>query len=270
MARSDHANFPRHLLSSRVVTELPAFLRIAHRGASGHCPENTRAALVRAIELGADMVEIDCQLTLDGAAVILHDERVDRTTNGRGALRAKTLRQVKELDAGSWFSPSFAREQVPTLEEALDALAGRVGLNLELKGDDDPGRLELVALGIVSETGWLERTVFSSFSAQRMRRLRQLSSDARIGVLVDVDGDWAAGVEFGRSLGAEALHPEVGLVTRERVVRAHAAGLEVRAWAVNEIAAAEALVRAGIDGIFSDFPERLLRLESLRDRPAWT
>ncbi|MGH7804698.1 MAG: glycerophosphodiester phosphodiesterase [Candidatus Binatia bacterium] len=251
------------------MTELPAFQKIAHRGASGHCPENTRASLVRAIELGADMVEVDCQLTLDGAAVILHDERLDRTTNGRGPLRAKTLREVKELDAGSWFAPSFAGEQVPTLEEAIDVLAARVGMNLELKGDDDPGRLELVALGIVSQRGAFDRTVFSSFSAQRMRRLRQLSSNARIGVLIDCDGDWEAGLDFARALEAEALHPERSLVTPEGMRQAHAEGLEVRVWSVNAIDEAERLVRAGVDGIFTDFPDRLLRLEALRDRPRW-
>ena len=252
------------------MTELPAFQKIAHRGASGHCPENTRAAFVRAIELGADMIEVDCQLTLDGAAVILHDERLDRTTNGRGPVRAKTLREVKELDAGAWFGPAFKGEQIPTLEETIGALAGRVGLNLELKGDDDPGRLELVALGIVSQTGALERTVFSSFSAQRMRRLRQLSCEARIGVLVDCDGDWDAGLDFARSLEAEAIHPERTLVTPERVRSAHAAGFEVRVWSVNAIDEAERLVRAGVDGIFTDFPDRLLRLEALRERPKWT
>src|SRR6185436_4821609 len=107
--------------------------------------ENTRAAFVRALELGADMVELDCQLTRDGAAVILHDETLDRTTNGRGPLRERTLREVRALDAGSWFGRAFAGEPVPTLDEAVECLRGRAGMNLELKGDDAPGRLEIFA-----------------------------------------------------------------------------------------------------------------------------
>src|ERR671939_679927 len=97
-------------------------LRIAHRGASGHCPENTRAAFVRAIELGADMVELDCQMTRDGAVVVIHDEELDRTTNGRGRVRDHTLRELKTLDAGRWLGPEFAGEEILTLEEAIELL----------------------------------------------------------------------------------------------------------------------------------------------------
>src|SRR5436309_8381837 len=124
-------------------------MRIAHRGASGHCPENTRAAFLRAIELGADMVELDCQITRDGAVVVIHDETLVRTTNGRGRVRDHTLKEIKRLDAGSWFRREFAGEEVLTLEEAVAILRGRVQLNLEIKGVDPPGRLEIQSVSIV-------------------------------------------------------------------------------------------------------------------------
>jgi glycerophosphoryl diester phosphodiesterase len=247
------------------VHETRGFLRIAHRGASGHCPENTRAALVRAIELRADMVEIDCQLTSDGAAVLLHDETLDRTTSGRGPVRLRTLREVKALDAGGWFSPSYAGEEILTIEEAIEILRGRVSLNLELKGDDAPGRLELVCFGAVSRGAFLDDTVFSSFSAQRMRRLRELTAEARIAILLDAGDDWYAGIDFALALGAEALHPIRSLVDPDRVRDAHASGLDVRVWSVNDPDECRRLVDLGVDGIFTDFPDRLLRIGPRRE-----
>ena len=165
------------------MPDRPRLLRIAHRGASGHCPENTRAAFLRAIELGADMVELDCQNTLDGAVVVIHDETLERTTNGRGRVRDHTLKEIKALDAGSWFGRDFAGEEVLTLEEAVEILRGRVGLNLEIKGHDAPGRLEIQCVGIVRSLRVSRQTVFSSFSPPRMRLVRDLADDARIGVL---------------------------------------------------------------------------------------
>lgn len=213
------------------------------------------------------MVEIDCQLTADGAAVLLHDETLDRTTNGRGPVRLRTLREVKSLDAGSWFAPSFAGEEILTIEEAIEILRGRVALNLELKGDDAPGRLELVCFGAVSRGEFLGDTVFSSFSAQRMRRLRELSTEARIAVLLDSGDDWYAGIDFAIALEAEALHPKRSLVDPDRVRDAHGAGLAVRVWSVNDPLECRHLVDQGVDGIFTDFPDRLLRVGPRREPP---
>jgi glycerophosphoryl diester phosphodiesterase len=241
------------------VLRRPRLLRIAHRGASGHCPENTRAAFLRAIELGADMVELDCQMTRDGAVVVIHDDRLDRTTSGRGRVRDHTLREIKALDAGSWFASEFAGEEVLTLEEAIELLRGHLELNLEIKGEDAPGRLEIQCVGIVRSLRFFSQTVFSSFSAPRMRLVRDLADDARIGVLVDAGASWAGALDFARDVGAEALHPQRSLVKEATLAEAHGRGLEVRAWPVNRQADINALVVLGVDGIFTDFPERLLR-----------
>ena len=238
--------------------ERPPLLRIAHRGASGHRPENTLAAFRYAIELGTDMIEVDCQLTGDGAPVILHDETLDRTTDGRGPLRLRTLAEVRALDAGSWFSPQFAGERVPTLEETVETVRdGGVGLNLELKGDDDPGRLELISLGILASYRFLPRTVFSSFSPRRMRALRERSAEARIAILLEAGASWAGGLALARELAAEALHPDRALATARHVAEAHEHGLAVRVWPVNRPKEVAALLERGVDGIFTDFPERL-------------
>jgi glycerophosphoryl diester phosphodiesterase len=234
------------------------WLKIAHRGAAGTRPELTEVAFERAIELGADMIELDCQMTRDGAVVVIHDERLERTTNGSGRVRDHTLRELKALDAGRWFSPAFAGEELLTLEEAIAVLRGKVELNLEIKGEDGPGRLEIQCVGIVRSLRFFEQTVFSSFEPSRMRRVRDLAEDARIGVLMDDGARWDDAIALAADLGAEALHPARSLVDAAAVARAHERGLEVRVWPVNRPADMEALAAMGVDGIFTDFPERLL------------
>jgi glycerophosphoryl diester phosphodiesterase len=248
------------------VPEATGCFRIAHRGASGHCPENTRAAFVRAIELGSEMVELDCQLTRDGAVIVMHDETLDRTTSGTGRVRDRTLAEVKSFDAGSWFGPAFVGEEVLTLDEAIECLRGRVEMNLEMKGDDEPGRLEIACAGIVSSYRFLQDTVFSSFSARRAAALRELLPGARLGVLMDAGTRLPAGLAAARELGAEALHPDRSLVDAGFVAAAHAAGLAVRVWPVNDAAEIARLVALGVDAIFTDFPERLLRVGATERR----
>lgn len=237
-------------------------LAIAHRGASGHCPENTLAAFRRAIELGADMVELDCQLTRDGEVVVIHDDTLDRTTTGRGAVAVRTLAEIRALDAGSWFSPQFAGERVPTLAEVVDCLRGKVALNLEMKGEADPGTLEVQCLGILRSLRYFSDTVFSSFSARRVRAVREFSAEARIGILVDDAAAWKAGLALGAELGAEAVHPERRVASAATVAQAHDRGLEVRVWPVNRASEMSSLAAMGVDGIFTDYPDRLLRARS--------
>ena len=246
------------------MAERPRFLRIAHRGASGHCPENTRAAFLRAIEFGADMVEVDCQMTRDGAVVVIHDETLERTTCGRGRVIDRTLKEIQALDAGSWFSPRFAGEEVPTLEDVTALLRSKVGLNLEIKGDDQPGRLEIQCVGTLVSMRFFEQTVFSSFSARRMRKLRELSAEARIAILLDAGQPWADGFALAAELAAEAVHPERSLVKRDLVDAAHERGLDVRVWPVNDLGKMEAFLDMGVDGIFTDYPDRLLGLTARR------
>src|SRR3954454_13449160 len=101
------------------------FIRVAHRGSSGTCPENTRAAIEKAIDSGVEMIEIDCQLSKDGHVVVFHDERLARTARAKGYLRSKTLKELKKLDVGAWFKKSFKAERILTLEEVLDIVDSR-------------------------------------------------------------------------------------------------------------------------------------------------
>jgi glycerophosphoryl diester phosphodiesterase len=205
--------------------------KIAHRGASGRYPENTRLAFTKAIEAGADMIELDCQLSRDGHVVVFHDERLNRVGRSRGTVRSKTLEQLKRLDVGGWRGRAFAGERILTLEEALDSIDGNADLCLEIKSyqDSAPG-IELKLLFIVS----LERTTFSSFDYGSLTRLRELAPDANIGLIVGspLKPNW---LEAARSVTAKSLHVQKELATREFFSQAWEEGLDVYVWTVNEL-----------------------------------
>lgn len=230
-------------------------LVIAHRGASGTAPENTLAAFRRAVACGADMVELDVQLTLDGEVVVVHDFTLDRTTDGTGTVGASSLAEIRRLDAGAWFGNAFRGEAVPTLGEVL----GAVGLpvNVELKPVGDQG-LEARTLTVVRAAGALGRVVFSSFDPGALERLRALSSEADIGILCDGPPGPAAMRLAGR-VGARALHVRKDGATPEAFALARAAGLQIRVWTVNEAGEFERLAAAGARGVFTDYPERFLQ-----------
>ena len=227
---------------------------IAHRGASGTCPENTLPAFRRAVEIGAHMIELDVQLTTDGHPVVIHDLTLPRTTSGRGAVRRRTLAEIAALDAGSWFATRFADARVPTLGAVLAEIA--IPINVELKAAGDDG-LERRTLEVVEAAGALGRVVFSSFDAESLRRLRALSREAELAVL------WS-GRSYGKALGladrfaAKSVHLRNDVAVTDAVARVHEAGLSVRVWTVNTPEDFAFLTNAGVDGVFTDYPERFL------------
>jgi glycerophosphoryl diester phosphodiesterase len=230
-------------------------LVIAHRGASGTCPENTLVAFARAAALGAHMIELDVQLTRDGQVIVMHDWTLERTTDGAGAVRERSLTEIRRLDAGAWFGSAFRGTRVPTLAEVLAAVALPVNVELKPVGDDG---LEARALAVTESAGALGRVVFSSFEAGALERLRARSAAATLAVLWDAGpvGDAMARAE---RVGARALHLRKDRATADAVRAAAAAGLPVRAWTVNERGEMDRLVAAGVEGVFTDFPERFLQ-----------
>jgi len=229
---------------------------IAHRGASGTRPENTLLAFRRAAELGAPMVELDAQLTRDGEVVVIHDFTLDRTTDGTGAVRDRTLAEIRRLDAGRWFDPGFAGERVPTLAEVLAAVP--LGVNVELKPVGEDG-LEACALEVVESAGALARVVFSSFDLGILERLRARSRSAAIGLLWEDDTITQA-LQCANRVAATALHLRKDALHDATIATVAAAGLRVRVWTVNDQAEMEALVAAGVDAVFTDYPERFLQI----------
>jgi glycerophosphoryl diester phosphodiesterase len=234
--------------------------RIAHRGASGRYPENTRLAFTKAIEAGADMIEMDCQLSRDGHVVVFHDEYLRRTTGARGAVHGKTLEELKQLEAGRWRKPAFKGERILTLEEALESFAGRVDLCLEIKSYPEslPG-IELKILFILSHYDYLDRTTLSSFDYQRLGRMRELAPDASLGLIYgsSVKQDPIASA---RQLRADSVHVQKSLATRDFCTHAWDEGFDVYVWTVNELRDMEAFMSMGVQGLISDFPERFAKL----------
>jgi len=236
---------------SNVGSALP--LVIAHRGASGYRPENTLSAYELAVELRADLIEIDLHRTRDGAIVVTHDEDLSGL-GGRGEIADASLAEIRALDAG-------LGERVPTLDEVLGRFGSRIPFNLELKQSTrGPYRdLERETLERVEHLGLLEATLFSSFYDPVLRALRAHSPRARIGVLVSPESPerWR---ERARSVRAEALNLWKGLATTETVRAAHEEGLRVLVYTVDEPDAMGRLLERGVDGIFTNFPDRLRAL----------
>lgn len=235
-----------------------SLLKIGHRGASGTTPELTRAAFLRALELGVDMIEIDIQLTKDGYLVVIHDHELERTTNGRGAVRDHTLAELKQLDAGAWFDQSFAGETILTLEEVIEIVGRRAMLNVEVKSPPgDWSNTALKTVAVLTHAGILGTTVLSCFQMQALEKVRELSPAARIGVLwhqPEFDDAW----RWARELAAWSFHPWSKVLTAEGVAEAHQRGLRVLTWTVNDPEEIGQVAAMGVDGIMSDFPERLL------------
>jgi glycerophosphoryl diester phosphodiesterase len=228
---------------------------IAHRGASGHAPENTMAAFQRAVELGAGFIETDLQLTRDARFVAMHDSTIDRTTNGRGAVHEHTLAELRKLDAGKWFDREFMDQRVPTLEEILEfGQKHDVIFYLEVKYDSTLGmHHSLVAALHAAQNA--ARTIVISFDESTLAALRQVDSALMMGLLVEEPG--RDHPKTALELGVRQLCPRADLVTTELVDAAHRLDLQVATWTVDDPAVIRSLVAAGVDGIMSNFPDRL-------------
>jgi glycerophosphoryl diester phosphodiesterase len=226
---------------------------IAHRGASGYRPENTFAAYELAVGQNADMIEIDLHATRDGVVVVAHDAELERI-GGEGEIGDATLAALRRLDAGGG-------EPVPTLDEVLDRFGARIPFNLELKqgGDGPYAGLPAATLEAVRSRALLGATLFSSFYDPVLHELRSLSAEARLALLISprAPAGWLA---RARALGAEAVNPERRLVDRALVEQAHGAGLAVYVYTVDPEAEMQRLLDLGVDGLFTNVPDRLRRI----------
>ncbi|MEM2788651.1 MAG: glycerophosphodiester phosphodiesterase family protein [Candidatus Bathyarchaeia archaeon] len=220
---------------------------IGHRGAAGLEPENTLRSIRKAIEIGVDRVEIDVRVTKDGRLVVIHDETVDRTTNGHGYVRDMTFEEIRKLDAGKG-------EKVPTLEEALNLTRGKVILQIELKvAEATEPTIELI-----EENGAEREVVITSFIHSLLKKVRYLNPAIRTGALFfDVQEDI-----FERTISAcaEAIHIYYRNITPKLVENAHKRGLKVVAWNPDEVGDMKRIISLGVDAIGSNRPDILINL----------
>ncbi len=229
-------------------------LVLGHRGARREAPENTLPAFRRALELGADGVELDVRLAGDGTVIVLHDDGLERTTDGRGRADRLSWDALRQLDAGRRFGPAFAGTPLCTLAEALAVLAPARLVNVELKGPARGRHLERAVLEVVRQAGMVERVVFSSFARAHLARLRRLDGGIALAWLFNWPWQWWLAWPLARSLRLQALHPAGVAVTEWAVRLAHRRGLRVVPWTVNEEETARRMAAWGVDGLITDRP----------------
>lgn len=246
-------------------------LIIAHRGASAAAPPNTLAAFEKAVELGADGVEFDVHLSADRVPVVIHDFVVDGTTDGSGRVAEMRLAQLKQLDAGSSFDPTFAGERIPTLEEVLEAVGSRLLLDIELKSMSLRGNgLEQAVIAQVEQYSLGDSVLFSSFNPLSLRRAKRIAPHIPVGLLYAPDlplplrRAWLAPL-----VPHEARHPEHTMVDADYVAWARRHGYRVNTWTVDDPDEMRRLITLGVDGIITNVPDVLRGiLETARKRDA--
>jgi glycerophosphoryl diester phosphodiesterase len=239
------------------------FSVVAHRGYSSQAPENTLAAFERAIESGSDMIEIDITLSEDGHFIVIHDDTLDRTTDGRGFVAHHSLEQIKRLDAGSWHSVEFAGQKLLTINEVLEKIAPRIGLNIEIKPLFTLTAVSKLLVAIhklvedVESSGLTDTILFSSFNFFVLEHLRSLSANVRLGVLYCHPFSEFDPIQVCGLLKAYSLHPHISLTDAPLVSTMHQIGVKVMPYTLNDTEMMRNLIFCGIDGAFSDYPERL-------------
>jgi len=231
----------------------------AHRGNSGEAPENTLAAFRQALAVGADGVEFDVHLSRDGTPVVIHDETVNRTSDGNGWVRDMTLAELQRLDVGKWFGAEFAGERIPTLEAAVGLFrGGALRVNIELKTDRVayPGLARAVT-DLVKRSGMQRQALLSSFNHRTLLEARAMAPELEYAVLSSDQmlEPW----DYVRRYGFQAYHPRALAVDEELVRRCHEAGAKVRPWVVDDAQAGARLAALGVDGLITNHPRRFVR-----------
>ena len=214
---------------------------IGHRGARGLEPENTILSYQTAIHLGADMIELDVHKTKDGHLVCIHDDKVDRTTDGTGLIAEMSLKDLQQLDAGH-------NEHIPLLSEVLDFARNRISVNIELKVLD----VEKQVIDMVQERDMKNEVIVSSFLHSTLQTIHTIDEEIKTAVLISKKQDDV--VQYVQNLHSVALNPLYKLVTPELISQIHAHNIKLYSWTINEPELMTDLAKKGVDGIITDFP----------------
>ena len=230
-------------------------LKFAHRGASGSAPENTLAAIKKAVDLGAVAIEFDVQLTKDRKVVVIHDYKVDRTTNGKGYVMNKSLADLKKLDVGSWFGNEYTDEKIATLEEVIECLPNNILLNIEIKSFMlDIRDISKFVVDIVKKYEIQERVIISSFDHKLLKKVRELDENIRIGMLF-----------YGKLLDIEkypplkylkpySIHLSSEYLDKEDLEKLKKLPYKIYSYTINDEKLAKIFGEYGLNGYFTDYP----------------
>lgn len=230
----------------------------AHRGYSGKYPENTMLAFRKAIEVGADGVEMDVQLSKDGEVVVIHDEKLDRTTDGTGFVKDYTLAELKKFDAGKIKNGEFGFQEIPSFDEFCAWLAETDCVaNVELKTSIIyyPYLAEK-CIDIIRKHGVEKKVFISSFNHMSLVKVQELAPEIPVGALVEIEGLMYAGF-YGKQFGFQYYHPDFCLLSEEAVKECKENGVGINVWTVNDLESFEKLVEWGVDGVITNYPQVL-------------
>jgi len=224
-------------------------LIIGHRGAKGHAPENTLISFQKALDLGVDGIELDVHLSADNQIMVIHDETVNRTTNGDGFVNQLSLQELKALRIAD-------AHHVPMLAEVLDLVDRKIFINIELKGKDTAKPILALIEKYIATKNWNYNSfLISSFDWNALQEVHQLNPKIALGVLTETDVDLAIG--FAQFINAKSIHPYFHLLNKENTMLMQQKGFQVFPWTVNEPEDIQKIKSYTVNGIITDFPDRI-------------
>lgn len=227
----------------------------AHRGDSANAPENTLSAFRRALDLGADSIELDVHPALDGTLMVIHDSTLDRTTNGTGAIQTKTVEQLRRLDAGTWLAPEFADEKIPSLEEVFTLLAGsRTNLNIEIKASPSGFNVPRALVNLLRRFGRERDYIVSSFNLQALLEVRKIEPQMQLALI----GKGPQILPQAKLHGLPWIHGEFSTVDKPLIEAAHALGMRVNIWTMDDPSRFAYWKGIGVDKICTNCPSKML------------
>ena len=227
----------------------------AHRGASGYYPENTMSAFEEAVRQKADGVELDVHMTKDGYLIVCHDETLNRTTDGKGFIKQHNLYELKQLDAGSWFDKKFKGEKIPLLEEVIDLVRrSDMDLNIEIKAGSIfyPG-IEEKVLMMINKYGIKEKLIISSFDHYSLVKIKSIDKDIKTGILYSEA--LYKPINYMKTTGANAIHPNYITLTKDIVEEAHSLGIDINPYTVNKEEHIRMVKAMNVNAIITNYPD---------------
>ncbi len=236
-------------------------INYAHRGASGYYPENTMIAFEKAIEHGCTGIETDVHMTNDGYLVLMHDEKIDRTTDGTGYIKDYNLGELRQLDAGKWKALDFSGERIPTVEELIELAKSKdIIINFEIKTDVIWYKdIEQKLIEIIHKYNAADKIIISSFNHYTIHKCKQIDKNIKTGLLY-MEGLFEPHL-YAKIVGAEAIHPYFPAIDSKEVIdRVRAAGVMVNPYTINEEEVMKRFLNYGIDGIITNYPDKLKKL----------
>ena len=235
-------------------------INYAHRGASGYYPENTLISFEKAIEMSCGGIETDVQLTKDGVLVLIHDEKINRTTNGTGWIKDYSYKKLSKLDAGSWMSKEFHEERIPTAEELISLVKSKdIIINFELKnGIVHYEGMEEKIIDLIHKHNMQNKVILSSFNHYSMVKCKEICREIKTGVLYEES--LYKPYAYAKTTRANAIHPNYNVIDEEIVRESKAAGIDVNIYTVNDEKHMRQFVNMKVDGIITNYPDKLHKI----------